>query len=100
MPGVLFGVPCHASTPWHPDPHPDMYRVAQPEVAAWPCTRDCFVGSKRDTGTILLGQCLAGLLEPQSFALSQASVLSHAGIRLLQEFGFWSISSSSPEEQT
>lgn len=44
MPGVLFGVPHHASTPWQPDPHPDMYKVAQPEVAAWPCTRDCFVG--------------------------------------------------------
>lgn len=82
-PGVLFGVPHHASTPWQPDPHPDKYKVAQPEVAAWPCTRDCFVVSKRDTGTILPGQCLAGMLEPQGFVLSQVSVLSHAGIWIL-----------------
>lgn len=82
IPGVLFGVLHHSSTPGL-DPHPDMYKVAQTEVAAWPCTRDCFVGSKGDIGTILPGQCLAGMLEPQSFALSQASVLCHAGIWIL-----------------
>lgn len=38
MPGALFGVPHHARTLWQPDPHPHMYKVAQPEVAAWPCT--------------------------------------------------------------
>lgn len=83
MPAVFFGVPHHGSTLWQPDPHPHMYKVAQPEVAAWPCTWDCFVGSKRDTGSILQGQCLTGMLEPQSFALSQASVLFHARIWIL-----------------
>lgn len=30
MPGVLSGVPLYASTPWKPDSHSDMYKVAQP----------------------------------------------------------------------
>lgn len=37
MHGVLFGVPHYASTHWQPYPHPDLYKIAQPEVAAWSC---------------------------------------------------------------